>query len=57
MRGSTLRGWTSGDGAAAEAAAGHAGAVDALDLHRFFDQEIELGRADLVIVAQRVRGS
>src|SRR5258706_6840285 len=35
-----------GDDAAAETAAGHAGAVDGFDLHRLDREEIELGCAD-----------
>src|SRR5262245_21222302 len=40
------------DDAPAEAAAGHAGAVDAADGHRLIGKEIELRHRDLIIVAQ-----
>src|ERR1035441_6966262 len=45
-----------GDGAAAEAAAGHAGTVDAIDGKRGTDQEIEFGTAHFVVVLEAAVG-
>src|ERR1022692_1666489 len=45
-----------GDGAPAEAAAGHAGTVDAIDGKRGIDQEIEFRTAHFVVVLQAAVG-
>lgn len=52
-----LEGWDcvglgEGDGAAAEAAAGHASAEDAGDLHRGADNVVEFGAGNAVVVAK-----